>query len=174
MRINKVGATYLSIAAILVAFIVLLVATVRTAAPVHGAQADLIQPIVWLVFLTFVAAVMMGLYRNVSVVRGAVSARYFKAFTDDRPAEWIERPARAYMNLLELPVLFYLVCLLMLITGSFDSAQISLAWLFVATRYVHAVIYIGFNHVPSRFAAFLTGVITLAVIWVRFAQQNLS
>jgi hypothetical protein len=79
-------------------------------------------------------------------------------------------PARAYMNLLELPVLFYVVCLLMLSTGRFDSVQVSLAWLFVVTRYVHAFIYIGFNHVPIRLAAFLTGFFTLAVIWTRFVQ----
>jgi hypothetical protein len=39
---------------------------------------------------------------------------------------------------------------------------------------VHAFIYIGFNHVPLRFVAFLTGVLTLAVIWTRFAEQNLN
>jgi hypothetical protein len=48
-----------------------------------------------------------------------------------------------------------------------------LAWVFVITRYVHAFIYIGFNHVPLRFIAFLTGVFTLAVIWTRFAEQNM-
>jgi hypothetical protein len=37
-----------------------------------------------------------------------------------------------------------------------------------------AFIYIGFNYVPLRFVAFLTGVFTLAVIWTRFADQNLN
>jgi hypothetical protein len=41
-------------------------------------------------------------------------------------------------------------------------------------RYAHALIHIGFNYVPLRFAAFLAGVITLAVIWTRFAEQNLQ
>ena len=116
----------------------------------------------------------MIVYRNVAFIRGAASERYFRTFIDDQPAEWVERPTRTYMNLLELPVLFYVVCLLMLATGKFDSLQVSLAWLFVATRYVHAFIYIGFNYVPLRFAAFLTGVITLAAIWTRFAAQNLN
>ena len=49
-----------------------------------------------------------------------------------------------------------------------------MAWVFVITRYVHAFIYIGFNHLLLRFTAFLTGVITLAVIWTRFAGQNLN
>ena len=175
MRIKTLGATYLLLGAILAAFVAVLVAVVRmTPAPADEVQsAALLQPVVALVVLTAIVALMMIVYRNVAVIRGAASQRYFRTFTDDKPAEWVERPARAYMNLLELPVLFYVVCLLML-AGKFDSVQISLAWVFVVTRYVHAFIHIGFNYVPLRFVAFLTGVFTLAVIWARFVGQNLD
>jgi hypothetical protein len=50
---------------------------------------------------------------------------------------------------------------------------IALAWVFVLTRGIHAIIHIGFNHVPLRFAAFFAGSITLGVLWIRFAAQNL-
>lgn len=171
MRINRTGA-YLMIAAVLAVFAAALIAVV-SARPAPAAPADLIQPIVALVALTVIVAVLMGFYRNVAVIRGAVPARYFRGFTADPPAEWVERPARAYMNLLELPVLFYIVCLLMLTTGKFNSVQVSLAWVFVAARCAHAFIHIAFNYVPLRFAAFVAGVVTLAVIWTRFAEQNL-
>src|SRR2546429_8748421 len=133
MRINRIGATYLMIGVILALFITVLVAVVRTA-PVQGAPTDLIRPAVALVGLTVIVALLMGVYRNVAVIRGVVPARYFRGFTADQPAEWVERPARAYMNLLELPVLFYVVCLLMLATSRFDSVQVSLAWVFVIAR----------------------------------------
>jgi len=120
MRINRIGATYLMIGAILAVFAAVLVAVVRTT-PAQGAPADLIRPVVALVALTAIVALLMGVYRNVAVIRGVVPARYFRGFTADQPAEWVERPARAYMNLLELPVLFYVVCLLMLATSRFDS-----------------------------------------------------
>src|ERR1700675_3070378 len=164
MRTNTIGATYLLVGVILAAFVAVLVAVVRTAsAPIVQGTA-LIQPVVALVVLTAIVLLMTVVYRNVALIRGAASARYFRIFTADMPAEWVERPTRTYMNLLELPVLFYVVCLLMLTTGRFDAVQVSLAWVFVITRYVHAFIYIGFNHVPLRFTAFLTGVFTLAVI----------
>jgi hypothetical protein len=178
MRTRTIGATYLLIGVILAAFVAVLVAVVGTtpasARIVQGAASALIQPVVALVVLTAIMLLMAVVYRNVAVIRGAASQRYFRTFTADTPAEWVERPIRTYMNLLELPVLFYLVCLLMLATGRFDAVQVSLAWLFVITRYVHAFIYIGFNYLPLRFVAFLAGVITLAVIWTRFAQQNLN
>ena len=173
MRINRVAAAYLMIVAILAGFAVVLVAVMSVKATA-GAPPDLIRPVIALVALTAIVALMMGVYRNVAVIRGAVPARYFQSFTADPPAEWVERPARAYMNLLELPVLFYVVCLLMLATGRFDSVQVSLAWVFVVARCAHAFIHIAFNYVPLRFAAFLAGVVTLVVMWTRFAAQNLS
>ena len=176
MRTNTIGAKYLLVGVILAAFVAVLMAVVRTT-PAHivqGAAAALLQPVAALVVLTAIALLIAVVYRNVAIIHKAASERYFRTFTDDKPAEWVERPIRTYMNLLELPVLFYVVCLLMLTTGRFDSVQVSLAWLFVMTRYAHAFIYIGFNHVPLRFTAFLAGVITLAVIWTRFAEQNLN
>jgi hypothetical protein len=175
MRTNTIGAKYLVVGVTLAAFVAVLVAVARTTpASAHIAQgaAALLQPVVALVVLTAVALLLAVVYRNVAIIRGAASEGYFRTFTADKPAEWVERPIRTYMNLLELPVLFYVVCLLMLVTGRFDSVQVSLAWLFVITRYVHAFIYIGFNYVPLRFTAFLAGVLTLAVIWTRFAEQN--
>jgi hypothetical protein len=73
------------------------------------------------------------------------------------------------MNLLEVPVLFYLVCVLMIVTGDFDPIQLTLAWVYVAARFVHAVIYIGLNYVPARMTAYVCSCIALIVMWVRFA-----
>ena len=174
MRPKTVGATYLLIGALLAAFVAVLAAIVSTRpAPVLQAAA-LIQPVVALVVLTAIVFLLMVAYRNVALIRRAASLRYFQTYTADKPDERVERPARAYMNLLELPVLFYAVSLLMLTTGTVDSIQVSLAWVFVAARYAHAFVHIGFNFVPLRFAAFLAGAITLAVIWTRFAAQNLN
>jgi len=44
---------------------------------------------------------------------------------------------------------------------------------FVLARCVHALVHIGFNYVPLRFTAFLAGSVTLAILWARFAAQNL-
>jgi hypothetical protein len=172
---RSVAATYGIIGALVAGFVALLVAVMQmtSASPPALAGTALIQPVVALVGLTAIVGVLMVVYRNMAVMRGLVNPRYFRTYAGEPPAEWLERPTRTYMNLLELPVLFYLVCALMLITGKFDAVQVSLAWLFVATRCVHAFIYIGFNHVPLRFVAFLSGVLTLAVMWVRFAHQNL-
>jgi len=166
----KLGAKYLTVGGVLAAFFATLAVVVNFAPVTNRGAASLIQPMVALVALTGVVWLLMVVYRNLAVIRGMASERYFQTYTAEAPAEWVERPARAYMNLLEAPVLFYVACLLMLSTGKFDAAQVSLAWLFVLTRYAHAFIHIGFNYVPLRFAAFFGGVVTLGVLWTRFVM----
>ncbi len=173
---RTIGTIYLLVGVILAAFLLMLTGIVTAIPGVSqfGQKPQaLIQPVVALVGLTALVWCLMVAWRNLAVIRGNASIRYFRTFTSDAPAEWVERPTRAYMNLLELPVLFYVACALMLVTGKFDSTQVALAWVFVLTRCVHAFIHIGFNYVPLRFAAFLAGSVTLAVLWIRFAAQNL-
>lgn len=177
MAAKRIRSTYLLLGVILAAFVATLVALSRASAGagseqhIHGGAAALVQPVVALAALTGVVCVLMIVFRNLAFIRGAVAESYFRTFTTGQPAEWVERPTRTYMNLLELPVLFYVVCILMLTTG-YDQLQVTLAWVFVITRYAHAFIYIGFNHVPLRFMAYLCGVLTLVLIWTRFAAHH--
>ena len=55
--------------------------------------------------------------RNVAVARGRASVRYYETYREGAPDGWIERPAKTYDNLLQIPTLFYLVCVLMIVTG---------------------------------------------------------
>lgn len=172
---RRLGAKYLVVAAVLGVFLVLLSCILnRDANWLQGTdhQQAVLQPILALVGLTGVVWLLMVVYRNLAFIRGMTSERYFQTYIVDAPAEWVERPTRAFMNLLEIPVLFYVVCLLMLMSGQTDSVQLALAWLFVGTRYVHAFIYIAFNYIPLRFVSYASGVITLGLMWARLA--NLS
>jgi hypothetical protein len=48
------------------------------------------------------------------------------------------------MNLLQFPVLFYVVCLMDYVTGRVSAA---LAWIYVALRTAHSGIYLTYNNV---------------------------
>jgi hypothetical protein len=173
---RSLGVKYLVVGTVLTVFLTILTAVLNgdsTPVQVGEHPQAILRPIVALVGLTGVVWVLMVVYRNLAFIRGLTSERYFQTYTLDAPAEWVERPTRAFMNLLEAPLLFYVVGVLTLITGVADSIQIALAWLFVGTRYVHAFIYIAFNYIPLRFVTYASGVITLGVMWTRFALQSL-
>lgn len=160
--------SYAGVAAVLVPVLVLL-GWLLLRPTVEAPPRALLAPVLTLVGLTFAVLIFTAVVRNVAVAMGRASIRYYETYREGAPGGWIERPAKTYDNLLQLPMLFYLVCVLGIVTGWSDGTQVALAWLFVATRVVHAFVYIRFNVVPYRFAAFASGVLTLIVMWGRFA-----
>ena len=66
-------------------------------------------------------------------------------------------PADNFVNQFELPVLFYLVCVLLYIMQLANPLYLSLACAFVVMRYVHSFIHLTYNRVKHRFAAYLIG-----------------
>jgi hypothetical protein len=161
---------YLAVSVIIAASVALLV--VVTGEPLVPADArELVRPMSAMFALTAAVWLLMGLYRNVAVMRGIASIRYYHDYKSNVPDEWIERPARTFNNLMQVPTLFYVIALLMMVTAQVDRVQIVLAWIFVGARMLHAAIYIGFNYVPFRFAMFTVSCMTLAVMWGRFALR---
>lgn len=169
---RSLAVSYVVLTPVLIAVCVALYLLVARAAPGIVEPKALLSPLFALVALTGVVWVLMFAVRNIAVAFGAASIRYYQTYRENNaPDERIERPARLFMNLLEVPVLFYVLCLLMLITRICDAAQLQLAWTFVGLRVVHAIVYVGLNHVPSRLGAYFASCAALAVMWFRFAAQ---
>lgn len=76
-------------------------------------------------------------------------------------------PNRNYMNLLELPVIFYVASLLIFVINKADTAFIYLAWAYVALRIIHSAIHLSYNRPLHRGLAFAASNSVLVVIWVR-------
>jgi hypothetical protein len=74
----------------------------------------------------------------------------------------------AFQNQLELPVLFYALVALALVTERVTVAMVVLAWLFVALRGVHALIHTTSNNVPRRFFVYALGFAVLMLMWLLF------
>ena len=70
-----------------------------------------------------------------------------------------------------MPALFYALTALALVTRKADLAFVVMAWIFVASRLVHAYIHTTSNRVPQRFMAFLVGVVILVLMWILFAVR---
>lgn len=76
-----------------------------------------------------------------------------------------------YRNLFEMPVLFYVICGVLLVLNKADGTFVTLAWLFVALRYVHSAIHCSYNNVNHRFLAFGTSTVLVWAMWARLALQ---
>ena len=150
-----------------------LVSITRAAPSFDREPRALLQPVFSMVLLTAIVWLGMAFVRNGAVALGVASVRYYATYDRDAPPDWIERPARAFNNLMEIPMLFYVLAALELALHRIDSAEVTLAWLFVGSRVVHAAVYVLWNRVSIRFAAYTAGCVTLAVMWARFAASTL-
>jgi len=134
-------------------------------------QAELmLQPMVVVMLLTFV--VWLGLYRT--RIGGMRRARIHpqRLATRARKSEVViseaeQRVSDNFMNLCELPVIFYALCLALFVTGEVNAVNLALAWSFAVSRIVHSFIHVTYNRVLHRFAAYVFGGVLLLLLALR-------
>ena len=81
----------------------------------------------------------------------------------------VSLPNRNFMNLLELPMLFYVVCIALYVTLSVDAYALALAWLYFALRVAHSLVHLTYNNVFHRLGVYAASGVVLALLWLRFA-----
>ena len=124
---------------------------------------QLVLPMMILVFLTVLCLVVMVVSRIYAVRRGEVKAGYYKLYENksDKPLpDYIVRIGRHYQNLMELPLVFYVLCLVAMQFGVSEHVEFW-AWFFVVTRVLHSVIHLLWNHVLYRMLSFALGCIAI-------------
>jgi hypothetical protein len=133
----------------------------------------ILLPVFVLVALTLVLALWMGYERNRVVYSKEVRIKDI-ALTKEGWPDRAKQLSNAYHNQYELPVLFYILVALALITKKADLIFVVLSWVFVLSRLVHAYIHTTTNRVPRRFFAYLVGLVVLTIMWAMFAIRILT
>jgi len=135
---------------------------------------SIVFPVLAQVFLTFVLMFLMALKR----VKAAQARRYKLRDIAVNSANYpddVRKFGNSYVNQFELPLLFYLLCVILMVAGPGNNEYyLILAWAFVATRIVHAFIHVTSNNVIRRFYAFLAGSVVLLAMWGLFAFEQFS
>ncbi|MBV8621548.1 MAG: MAPEG family protein [Curvibacter sp.] len=78
----------------------------------------------------------------------------------------VSLPNRNYMNLLELPVLFYVAGLIMVVMHCATPRMVDLAWAYVGLRVLHSLVHLSYNRVMHRLALFAASNGVLVWLWV--------
>lgn len=122
--------------------------------------------------LTF--AVMFGMmyHRTTSLRRGETKFRDIALREPNWPMR-AQQFAYAFSNQFELPVLFYVLTILSLMTQHADLVYLVLAWIFVATRVLQAFVHVTNNNVPMRGTWYGIGAFVLVIMWAIFIVRIL-
>ena len=126
-------------------------------------------PVIVLVLWTFVVLLLVPRARFKAARERRVRVADFALGESENVPPETRLPNRNYMNLLELPVLFYVACITLFVTAKVDAWSLGLAWAFVALRIAHSTIHLTYNHVIHRMRVFALSVLVLLVLWVYIA-----
>lgn len=140
----------------------------RPIEPVH-----IFQPVLALVALTFLVLLRIPYVRLRAAFAKRVVADDFKMGESPQVPHDVALPNRNYMNLLELPLLFYVLAVSLYVTQHVDTLQLTLAWCYVTLRVAHSLVHLTYNGVIHRLTCFALSNFVLSAMWLYFANTIL-
>ena len=127
------------------------------------AQETIFIPFIGMMILTILVWFYMYYLRLTYLVRNKIDPQKLSSTEQYKAVlpEEINRPSENLINLFELPVLFYALCLYLYISVQVDAVYLTLAYGFLFSRIAHSFIHCTYNKVTQRFYAYLLSSIFL-------------
>lgn len=133
----------------------------------------MLYPMALMVLLTFIVGLVAARARFAGVRSGEVKYKYFKLMQGQEVPERVTVTTRCFNNMFEVPVLFYVACTLCISLGVEGLPGLVLAWLFVALRYLQALIHLTSNHFLHRMVVFWTAFLCVVLLWLNLVLRPL-
>jgi hypothetical protein len=127
----------------------------------------ILLPLFVQVALTFMVLARLGMVRAAAVRADDFDKTRVLVDEDGWPV-MVRQASNCFRNQFELPVLFYLVVTLALVTRKADIGFVVLAWIFALSRIAHAYVHVTSNRISWRFPLYCVGVVALFMMWVLF------
>ena len=117
-------------------------------------------PVTTQIILTFWLYIYLAIAKSRAMKLGQVDKERRSLHNDAWPDKVLQIN-NCIRNQFEIPVLFYVLIVLLWLTHGITIYVQLLAWMFVFSRIVHAIIHVGSNYVPLRRNVFLFGSLVL-------------
>lgn len=132
---------------------------------------SIFHPVAFLAIWTLTVLALIPIARFRAAAAGKVTIEDFAVGESARVPAKVSVPNRVFMNLLEVPVLFYVACLVAFVTNQVDHTLTLLAWVYVALRVLHSLIYLSYNKVVHRLIAFAISNFVVIAMWLLLATR---
>lgn len=136
--------------------------------------AEILMPSVAMTAVIAVTWVMLYVNRIAEMQAKGIDTEDFKGPNNVKDRLENINASDNFKNLFEMPVLFYVLCGFLAITGLASSTFVTLAWAYVGLRALHSFIHITYNKVMHRFLVYVTGTVLLFVMWAMFGLQLMA
>lgn len=133
-------------------------------------QNSILLPVVALVAWTLVVLVWVIVTRMPALKAAGIdlgaAAGGKPGMLDGILPDSVQWKAHNYIHLLEQPVLFYAICLVLAVIGAGDGLNAQLAWAYVGLRIAHSVVQGTSNIIKYRFGLFAISTLVLMALTV--------
>lgn len=126
-----------------------------------------------LVFLPVIVQILLTifLYAHLAIAKARASRQGLvdesrRALHEDAWPDSVIQINNCVRNQFEAPVLFYVLVILLWLTGAVSAYVYLFAWGFVISRLVHAAIHVRSNYVPLRRKVFILGGLNIMALTV--------
>lgn len=137
-------------------------------------HADILMPTVAMTAVIAVVWVMLYVNRIGEMKAKGIDTEDFKGPNNVKDSLENINASDNFKNLFEMPVLFYVLCGFIAISGLTTPALVCMAWIYVALRAAHSLIHITYNRVMHRFLVYALSTILLFVMWGCFALRLMA
>ncbi len=129
---------------------------------------SILQPVVILLAWTMVIWLWMYVTRIPAMQQAKIDVANLKGGTGKDldailPAS-VQWKAHNYNHLLDEPMIFYAVCIVLAVIGHGEGMNVMVAWLYVALRIAHSLVQVTVNRVAIRFLLFASSSLCLMVL----------
>jgi hypothetical protein len=136
-------------------------------------QEAVFVPVSVLALWTACMVFMVGFSRIRAVKAGRVRRGAFRlGESADVPAD-VTVWNRNLMNLLEMPLLFYVVSIAFYVTHQVTPRVVTLAWIYLALRLAHSVVHVTSNRILVRLTSYAASNVVLLSLWIQFIARVL-
>jgi hypothetical protein len=81
------------------------------------------------------------------------------------------RASDNFINLFEVPVLFYVAAFTAIVLGAVTPLALGLAWAYAGLRILHSLVQCSYNKVMHRFAVYSLSCLVLLALWISLALR---
>ena len=127
----------------------------------------ILAPLFVLVLMTFVIGFALAGVRTPLLTRGEIRPEAISLREPNWPRKAMQ-VGNSFSSQFELPVLFYVLTILAIITKHADFLFVVMAWIFVLTRLAHAYVHCTSNNLRVRGSLFGIGALVLMIMWLIF------
>ena len=127
----------------------------------------ILYPLIAMIFLTLIVGAQLLYCNSKAVLKGEVNIKSFRLFDSEIPNH-LKSISQHYKNMFELPVLFYVLCILFIVNDNFSDFDVIIAWGFFSFRFLHSLVRISNQNINLRFGLFIGSFAMLIIGWISF------